>query len=39
MMSLAAEDQGKGSGELTVRTERVDNVALLIGVMEQIGLN
>jgi transposase len=38
MMSLAAQEQVKGSDELTVRTERVDDVVLLIGVMEQIGL-
>ena len=37
-MSLAVKDQVKGSDELAVRTERVADVALLIGVMEQIGL-
>src|SRR3989304_4030435 len=36
MMSLAAQEQVKGSAELTVQTERVDDVALLIGVMHQI---
>ena len=39
MMSLAAQEQVKGSDELTVQTERVDDVALLIGVMQQIGLH
>ena len=37
-MSLSAQEQIKSSDELTVRTERVDDVALLIGAMQQIGL-
>ncbi len=38
-MSLAAQEHLKSSDELTVITERVDDVALLIGAMQQIGLH
>ena len=38
-MSLAAQEQVKSSDELTVTTERVDDIALLIGAMQQIGLH
>jgi transposase len=37
-MSLVADEQVKSLDGLTVQPERVDDVPLLIGVMEQIGL-